>query len=69
MTGTRSAAAMTVCAMLNQQGGHLLFGVTPDGRVAGQHVSEVSPASDPPPSTERENHVTKPKARSFSAAC
>ena len=39
-TGTRREAARTVCAMLNQQGGQVLFGVTPEGRVAGQHVSE-----------------------------
>ena len=31
---------MTVCAMLNQQGGHVLFGVTPDGNMTGQQVSE-----------------------------
>ena len=39
-TGTRREAAKTVCAMLNQQGGQVLFGVTPEGRVTGQHVSE-----------------------------
>ena len=39
-TGTRREAARTVCAMLNQQGGHVLFGVTPEGRVVGQEVSE-----------------------------
>lgn len=39
-TGTRREAARTVCAMLNQQGGQVLFGVTPEGRVAGQHVGE-----------------------------
>ncbi len=39
-TGTRREAARTVCAMLNQQGGHVLFGVDPEGRVTGQHVSE-----------------------------
>ena len=31
---------MTVCAFLNQGGGQVLFGVTPDGAVAGQQVSE-----------------------------
>lgn len=30
-TGTRREAASTVCAMLNQRGGHVLFGVTPEG--------------------------------------
>ena len=39
-TGTRREAPRTVCAMLNQRGGHLLFGVTPTGDVAGQHVGE-----------------------------
>ena len=39
-TGTRREAASTVCAMLNQHGGHVLFGVTPTGDVIGQHVSE-----------------------------
>ena len=31
---------MTVCAFLNQNGGQVLFGVTPAGVVAGQQVSE-----------------------------
>ena len=39
-TGTRREAAMTVCAFLNQGGGLVLFGVTPDGAVVGQQVSE-----------------------------
>ncbi len=39
-TGTRREATQTVCAMLNQRGGQVLFGVTPDGRVAGQQVSD-----------------------------
>ena len=39
-TGTRREAARTVCAMLNQHGGHVLFGVTPEGHVVGQQVSE-----------------------------
>ena len=39
-TGTRREAVSTVCAMLNQRGGHVLFGVTPTGDVAGQHVGE-----------------------------
>ncbi len=39
-TGTRREAMRTVCAMLNQEGGHVLFGVAPDGAVAGQQVSE-----------------------------
>ena len=39
-TGTRREAAQTVCAMLNQRGGHVLFGVSPGGDVVGQQVSE-----------------------------
>lgn len=39
-TGTRKEAAETLCAMLNQRGGHVLFGVTPEGNVVGQQVAE-----------------------------
>ena len=39
-TGTRREAASTMCAMLNQRSGHVLFGVTPTGGVAGQQVGE-----------------------------
>lgn len=39
-TGTRREAVKTLCAMLNQQGGRVLFGVTPKGNVVGQQVSE-----------------------------
>ena len=39
-TGQRSDAAKTLCAMLNQRGGHVLFGVTPEGAVVGQQVGE-----------------------------
>ena len=39
-TGTRREAAATVCAMLNQRGGHVLFGVAADGSVVGQQVGE-----------------------------
>ena len=39
-TGTRREAAATMCAMLNQRGGRVLFGVTPEGSVTGQQVSE-----------------------------
>ena len=39
-TGARREAAMTVCAFLNQGGGQVLFGVAPQGTVAGQQVSE-----------------------------
>ncbi len=33
-------AVATVCAMLNQRGGHVLFGISPDGRTVGQQVSD-----------------------------
>ena len=39
-TGQRRRAAETVCGMLNAQGGFVLFGVTPDGDVRGQEVSD-----------------------------
>lgn len=39
-TGERREAAATVCAMLNQRGGQVLFGVTPEGAPVGQQVSE-----------------------------
>lgn len=39
-TGERRSAAMTICAFLNQRGGHVLFGVTREGTVVGQQVSD-----------------------------
>jgi len=39
-TGERRTAVRTLCAMLNNRGGRVLFGVEPVGRVAGQNVSE-----------------------------
>ena len=39
-TGTRKEATQTMCAMLNQRGGYVLFGVTPEGDVVGQQVAE-----------------------------
>ncbi len=39
-TGARREAAQTVCAMLNHRGGHVLFGVTPEGKVEGQEVGK-----------------------------
>lgn len=39
-TGARREAAATLCAMLNQRGGQVLFGITPQGEAVGQHVSE-----------------------------
>lgn len=39
-TGQRREAARALCGMLNHRGGRVLFGVEPDGRVAGQQVSD-----------------------------
>ena len=39
-TGKRREAIMTVCVLLNQGGGEVLFGVNLNGVVAGQQVSE-----------------------------
>ncbi len=39
-TKLRREATRTVCAMLNQQGGQVLFGVNPKGHVHGQQVSD-----------------------------
>ena len=39
-TGQRREAAKTLCALLNHRGGRVLFGVEPDGRAAGQTVSD-----------------------------
>ncbi len=39
-TGERREAMRTLCAMLNNRGGRVLFGVEADGRVTGQQVSD-----------------------------
>ena len=39
-TGERRRGVRAVCAMLNQRGGRVLFGVTPNGRTLGQDVSD-----------------------------
>ena len=39
-TGERREAAKTVCAMLNNRGGIIFIGVTPEGVVTGQQVGE-----------------------------
>ena len=39
-TGERKEAAISMCAMLNQRGGRILFGVRKDGRIIGQEVSD-----------------------------
>jgi ATP-dependent DNA helicase RecG len=38
-TGQRTAAAKTVCVMLNSIGGFVIFGVTDKGEITGQKVS------------------------------
>ena len=39
-TGGRREAARTICAMLNQRGGYVMFGVKPDGVIMGQQASD-----------------------------
>ena len=39
-TGERREAAKTMCAMLNTRGGRIVFGITKEGSVAGQQVSD-----------------------------
>ncbi len=43
-TGQAGEAVKALCGMLNGRGGHVLFGVTPDGQVVGQHVSDKTSA-------------------------
>ncbi|MEM6336404.1 MAG: ATP-binding protein [Bacteroidota bacterium] len=39
-TGQRTDAAKSICAMLNSEGGVLVFGVRSDGKLVGQQVSD-----------------------------
>ena len=39
-TGTRRQATQSLCAMLNHRGGRLIVGVTPEGILVGQKVSD-----------------------------
>ena len=41
-TGERREAAKTACAMLNHQGGLIIIGVTPEGRVTGQQIGNTT---------------------------
>lgn len=41
-TGERDAAARTLCGMLNQRGGRVVFGVSNDGRLLGQQLTAKS---------------------------
>ena len=37
-TGSRRETAKTLCAILKQQGGLILFGVSPNGEMVGQKI-------------------------------
>lgn len=39
-TGERKEATKTICAMLNNRGGRVLFGIEPSGKIIGQDVSD-----------------------------
>lgn len=39
-TGQRTDACKTLCAFLNHRGGRVIFGITPDHKLAGQQVSD-----------------------------
>src|SRR5687768_1909543 len=41
-TNQRTEAGKTVCAMLNNRGGRVLFGVEPDRTIVGQQLSDHS---------------------------
>jgi len=57
-TGQLRRASETLCGMLNGSGGRVLIGVTPEGRILGQTVSdktirevvEIFPKFEPPAS-------------------
>ena len=52
-TNTRRETAATDCAMLNQRGGHVLFGVSLDGRLVGQQVGRQPRYREHAPSLAR----------------
>ena len=39
-TAELTTGVQAMCAMLNHRGGRVLFGVTPDGQILGQHISD-----------------------------
>jgi len=39
-TAQLKGAGQTLCAFLNAEGGHVIFGVTDSGKVVGQEVSD-----------------------------
>ena len=39
-TSTRRQGTMTLCAMLNQLGGYVVYGVAPNGKIVGQNIGE-----------------------------
>ena len=59
-SGGRREAAGTVCAMLNQRGGHVLFGVTPAGDVVGQQVGAAGCRFRLPVAAQRQAGVGGP---------
>ena len=42
-TAEKDRACRTVCALANGQGGQVVFGVTPAGKVVGQKVADRTP--------------------------
>ena len=46
-TGQRTEAMKTVCAMLNSNGGHVIFGVSDQGEIKGQEVSAKTTKPEP----------------------
>ena len=41
-TAERRRAGETLCAFLNGEGGHVLMGVAPDGKIVGQQVADIT---------------------------
>ncbi|MEI7938421.1 MAG: ATP-binding protein [Verrucomicrobiota bacterium] len=39
-TGLLTRAGETLCAFLNTRGGRVFFGITPEGQIVGQHISD-----------------------------
>ena len=39
-TGLLTRAGETLCAFLNGRGGTVFFGITPEGQIVGQHISD-----------------------------
>ncbi len=41
-TAQLTRAGETLCAFLNGEGGQVLFGVAPDGKIIGQQVADIT---------------------------